>query len=145
MSTEPQALAMITGRPVTISWGGLIAPSWFGRTTLSIKGNRLTESTRKLVFERHCTLLLSDVESVEICSRGNAALLVLGILTCWIFGIGLIFVFLYFYVREQYLVIYSKNNKVALIMRGDDKPYRQFMESVLDYSEKLRPAPAALS
>ena len=26
----------------------------------------------------------------------------------------------------------------------DDKPYRQFMESVLDYSEKLRPAPAAL-
>jgi hypothetical protein len=133
-----QATAMITGRPATLTVGGWLVPSWSGRTTLQIRGGRVVESTRRTLSERHRELIIGEVDSAEIAYQGSPTLLLVGIATFWMLGLGLIFILLHFVIRERYLIIRTRSSSVALMIRGDDAPHRQFMNVVLQQAAQTK-------
>ena len=135
---EEQASAMITGRPATFTVRGWLLPSWSGRTTLQIKGSRVVEDTRRMMTQRHRELIIGEVDSAEIAYQGSPTLLVLGILTFPLLGFGLIFILLHFFIRERYLIIRTRSSSVALMIRGDDQPHRQFMRMVLNRAAQTK-------
>ena len=135
---QQQATAMITGRPATLTVRGWLMPSWFGRTTLQIKGSRVVESTRRIWTERHRELIIGEVDSAEIAYQGSPTMLIFGILTLPLLGLGLIFILLHFFIRERCLIIRTRSSSVAMMISGDDQPHRKFMRMVLDRAAQTK-------
>lgn len=129
----------ISGKPATVSYG-LVAPASFGKTSLSLTDNRVIESTKRIIASRYCEIILSEVESVEICEGGYPLLLVLGFITIYIFGLGIIFFVLYFLIKCKYLIVRSQGNAqvVCISGTGSMERAREFMIDVLRYAEEAK-------
>ncbi|MGI9518073.1 MAG: hypothetical protein ACR2NP_13550 [Pirellulaceae bacterium] len=69
----------------------------------------------------------AEIDSAEVATCGNPLWLLLGILTLAIFGIGLLF----FVFKYRFLVVYSSSNVVAVAIKGDPVPCRDFMYNVV--------------
>jgi hypothetical protein len=138
MFDRDQAIMELTGKPGTYSYG-VIAPSFWGRTTLQLQPTRLVEKTQKLIFRRNCSVLLTQIDSAEIVEEGNPLWLVLGFITIS-FLVGILFFVLYFIFKHKYLAVRSGNN-VQLVMLNslNEANAEQFMNAVLQQAEGLQP------
>jgi hypothetical protein len=126
-----QILATVTGKPASLSLGQIV-PSTFGASSLNLLPNRVVERSRYLVAERESEIPLSDIDSVELTTKGNPILLMAGILMLAVFGLGLVLIALYFFVgKHRFLVIRSRNNAQITCVTGDEAPFRAFMQQVM--------------
>lgn len=129
IKSPPAALASIDGKRV-ISKFGTLTPAFFGTTIVELHKDRLIEYTSGPIASRECHFLASDIDSVEIVTTGNPLWLVLGIATIAIFGLGLLFILLYFVFKHRFFVICSGNNVMATGLKGNAEDYRTFMYNV---------------
>jgi hypothetical protein len=130
-------LASVRGRPA-IAWHGTVVPSMFGSTSLQLYERRVVETTARVVSARDSEILLTEVDSVELVVKGNAAWIVLGVITIGFFGLGVIFLILYFVLKHRFLIVHSKSNVQAIAIHGDESPYRRFMAAVLSAAESQK-------
>jgi hypothetical protein len=138
MLNRENAILELTGKPGNSNYG-VIAPSFWGRTKLQLQPTRLVESTQKIIARRNCTVLLTQIDSVEIVEEGNPLWLVLGFLTISIL-IGVIFFVLYFVIKHKYLAIRSGSNfQLVMIDSTNQERAEQFMNAVLKRAEELQP------
>jgi hypothetical protein len=134
MLNNSTAILEVIGKP-GISNYGVIVPSLFGRTKLQLHPTRVVEKTQLIITRRHCTMLLSKIDSVEIVETGNSLWLVLGFMTLSMF-IGVIFFVLYFVIKNKYLVLRSESNvQVVMLNAANTATAEQFLDALLQRSE----------
>ncbi len=121
----------VTGKAASSSFGHVLVPSMFGSTTLTLRGDRLIDDTKKLVASHHSEILLSRIDSAEIVVSGNNALLALGVPLTLALGIGLILIALYFFMKNRFLVIRSGSNVAVLVIKGPEEEFQEFLDAVL--------------
>ncbi len=136
-STSSSLIASVSGKRVIAKWGTL-TPSFFGSTTLELHQDRVVEYTDGLVASRECHAGIAGIDSAELNSAGNPIFLVLGIATLAIFGLGILFLILYFVFRHRYLVICSNFNVMALALKGDEQQYKNFLFAVMDRANQVQ-------
>src|SRR4051812_31813021 len=83
-----QILSAVDGKPANLSFGQIV-PSMFGATSLNLLPNRIVERSQWIVAKRECEIPLCDIDSVELTTRGNPALLALGLASLALFGLGI--------------------------------------------------------
>lgn len=128
-SSEPS----ISGRPVDVVFR-LLVPSMFGRTVLRISGSRLIEETQRAGAFRHSEFRLDQVTGAEIQVTRNRALLISGLMTLP-FGIGLIPLVAYLFVRYRLLFVYiSSSNVIAVSIHALEEEAYAFVDTLLNYS-----------
>ena len=132
------AMTSVTGRRAVASFGGQIVPSMFGTTTLEIDGTRLIETTHGILSQRHAELLLTEVDSAEFRIQPNPALLGAGLALLPLFGIGLLVLPFYFFIKYKFLIIHSGSNTTVVAITGNEDPYRDFMDNVLVAAETAK-------
>ncbi len=138
MFDRERAIMELTGKPGVASYGTVV-PGLFGRTTLQLQPTRIVQQTKKLIASRNCTVLLTQVDSVEIVEEGNPLWLILGIFTISLL-IGVIFFVLYFILKHRYLLIRSGSNvQLVMINSQNQENAEQFMQAVLNAAEGLQP------
>lgn len=138
MLNRENAILELTGRSGNSNYG-VVAPSLWGRTKLQLQPTRLVESTQKIIARRSCTVLLTQIDSVEIVEEGNALWLALGFLTIS-FLVGIIFFVLYFVIKHKYLLIRSGSNfQLVMLDSTNNSKAEQFMDAVLKRVEELQP------
>ena len=132
------SITSVTGRRAVASFGGQIVPSMFGTTTLDIDGMRLIETTHGILSQRHAELLLTEVDSAEFRIQPNPALLGAGIALLPLFGLGLLVLPFYFFVKYKFLIIHSGSNTTVVAITGNEDPFRDFMDNVLTAAETAK-------
>lgn len=140
MNSNKQILLEISGQAAH-SYYGMLSPALFGKTTLQLCETRVIERTRKVVATRYCEVLLSEVDSVEIAEEAISWLLIVGLLTIFIYGLGFILIAIYFFFKYKYLIIHSGSNAQVLCISGDAnmEKAKVFMEDVLKRAEQAKP------
>lgn len=121
----------IKGRP-GIVWGNLVAPMGFrSRITVKLAGD-LLQSNVRLAFgleNKEIKTRLQDISSIEVAEGRLWWLLWMGILTLFTFVVGIIFIALFFLIKQRWLVIYTKSvNIVLFYKRGEN--VEQFREAI---------------
>lgn len=124
-----QPLSIIEGKRAIAKFGTL-TPSMFGATTLELHADRVVERSKGIVYARTCHLLATDIESAEVVAAGNPILLTLGILTLPLFGLGLLFIILYFFQKHKFLLIASGGNVAVMAIKGDEGMSHVFVDNV---------------
>jgi hypothetical protein len=138
MLNRENAILELTGKSGNSNYG-VVAPSLWGRTKLQLQPTRLVESTQKIIARRNCTVLLTQIDSVEIVEEGNPLWLALGFLTIS-FLVGIIFFVLYFVIKHKYLVIRSGSNfQLVMLDSSNESKAEQFINAVLKRAEELQP------
>jgi hypothetical protein len=135
---DREPLAEVTGKPVVMVFTNTMTPSSYGRTRLSLYPTRVVEDTRYVVTERKSAIFLSDVLAVEYVAQGNPVFLVLGIPLILLFGLGIILIVLYFFLKYRFLVIRTAGYSQMVSIKGDVEPYLDFMAAVLDEVERVK-------
>jgi hypothetical protein len=132
-------LAQFSGGAVNYAYG-ILSPVGFGRkTTLKLTETRVVETTKKFISSRYCEIRVSRIDSAEIVEQGMPWLIVLGCMTIALYGLGLIFFTLYFFIKNKYLLIHSGNNTIAVeIYKTKDLAIAgNFIQKVLDHAELI--------
>ncbi|WP_310416364.1 hypothetical protein [Chamaesiphon sp. OTE_8_metabat_110] len=138
MLNREDAILELTGSAGVYSYG-MIVPGFWGRTTLQLQPTRLVEKTQKIIARRHCAVLLTQIDSVEIVEEGNPLLLTIGILTISLM-VGFIFIILYFVLKNKYLAVRSGSNvQLVMLNSANTERAQQFMNAVLKQAEGLQP------
>jgi hypothetical protein len=138
MFDRGNSIMELTGKPGIASYGAVV-PGSFGRTTLQLQPTRIVEKTKKLIATRDCTVLLTQIDSVEIVEEGNPLWLVLGLFTI-MFLIGIIFFVLYFILKHKYLLVRSGSNvQLVMLNSQNEANAEEFMQAVLKAAEGLQP------
>jgi hypothetical protein len=139
MFERNKAITELSGKPGVSSYGAIV-PGFFGRTTLQLQPTRLVEKTQQVIARRHCTVLLTQIDSIEIVEAGNPLLLVLGVMTIS-FLVGIIFIVLYFFLKHKYLLVRSGSNaQLVMLNSANETQAEQFMEALLKQVEELQPS-----
>lgn len=133
----------IKGRP-GIVWGNLVVPTGIrSRITIKLVGD-LLQSNVRLAFgleNKEIKTRLQDISSIEIAEGRLWWLLWIGILTLFTFFVGIIFIVLFFLIKQRWLVIYTKSiNLVLFYRRGED--IEQFREAVFVALQENSSTPA---
>lgn len=97
--------------------------------TLSGVGKTYTAKSKGIVsFEAN----LRDVSSLGIEYTSHWILILIGIMTLWLFGLGLLFIALYFVSKERYIVVNVQGALYALSLRGiSNQDIQSFIEIAL--------------
>ncbi len=132
------SITSVTGRRAVASFGSQVVPSMFGTTTLEIVGSRLIETTHGILSQRHAELLLTEVDSAEFRITPNPALLGAGLALLPFFGIGLLVLPFYFFIKYKFLIIHSGSNATVVAITGNEEPFRDFMDNVLAAAEAAK-------
>ena len=69
-------------------------------------------------------------KTVTVTTQGNPVFLIFGIVTLPLFGLGLVFILLYFLLPRNFLVAHSNNYITALNCRGPLDKYHEFADMV---------------
>lgn len=134
-----QPLATVTGKPASASLVGTVVPAMFGITTLQLFQTRVVETTKRIMTERDSEILLTQIDSAELTANGRRLWLLLGLLTLSFYGLGLVFIILYFVApKHRCLIIRSASNAQFVAFSGDEMQYSQFMEAVLAAAEQQK-------
>ena len=138
MTRSRSIMQEITGKAANNNYGILSPASLGGTTTLQLYENRLVENTKKLIATRHCEVILTEIDSVEIAEEGISWILVLGIMTLFLYGLGIIFIILYFIMKYKYLIVRSGSNAQVLCIANNAnmEKARSFMYAVLAQAER---------
>lgn len=134
-----KVLMEVSGKPVHI-WVGNLSSSRWGYTRLELLPTRVIESTKFIVRERNCELLLSSVQGAEMITSGNATFLALTFALLPLFGLGLLFLIPYFLFKHKFLVIHGMFVTVHVAVKGDPEPFLDFMDAVILEAEKAKAA-----
>lgn len=129
---DRDAIEQVSGKRVQVMYGGGLVPQMFGKTTFTLYPDRLVEDTTGVVLKDHTQVPLNAINGVNICTHGNPILLILGFATLWVFGLGLIFLILYYFIRKNFLVVISEGHIYALQRKGADGKYTDFAETLMD-------------
>ena len=125
----------INGKPGLL-WGNLIVPG-SGRLKIKIVGDLLhtnSESYYKLE-KKDIQTRIQDIKSIEIASGPLSWLLGLGIFTLpW--GIGIIFIILYFFIKQNWLIIYTTNISIIVFYKKKQN-VEEFRTRVLTLARQL--------
>jgi hypothetical protein len=129
--------AEINGRPGVI-WGNVIVPA-SGRSKIKIKViGDLLQTHVHLAFgleKKEILTSIQDVRSIEIVEGRLWWLLGLGILTL-LNLIGIIFIFLFFVLKQRWIVIYTSNVHLILFYKETEN-VEQFRNTVFSIKRQL--------
>jgi len=103
----------------------------FGKTTIELHKDRVVELTKGPIYSRDCHVSVAEIDSAEVVTCGNQLYLILGIATLALFGLGVIFLLLFLFVKHKFLVIHSSSNALALSIKGAPEPYHEFKSNVI--------------
>lgn len=124
---EPQEPLEISGRRVLFHLFGPVGIAWWGTTTLRVDGCWLVEETTSLFGQKKRVLPLAGVEGFQMVTRGNRILLLLGILLTPLFGIGLLLLGPWFFIRYRFFTIRHQRGWLSLRQWGDLLVYEEFL------------------
>jgi hypothetical protein len=136
-NAKGQVLNFVVGKPVS-AWGMAMVPASYGKTTLQLMETRVSERTRRPIIRRDCSLLLTEIDSGEIATHGNPLWIALGAATIAMFGLGIIFIILFFFLKHRFLVIRSHSGQIAVALKGDATQYQHFLDAVLSAAEAAK-------
>jgi hypothetical protein len=128
------------GQPVTeikgksgIIWGNVVVPA-SGRSKITIKLlDDLLQTRIKLAYgleNKEIHTRLDDIGSIEIVEGRLWWLLWLGLATIWFYLIGVIFIFLFFLIKQRWIVIYTKSINLVLFYKEAEN-VEQFRTTIL--------------
>lgn len=130
----------ITGKPansVAFAWA---VASFFWSSTLRLYSDRIVWDSKRIISWNNVIIPLRKVDSVEIITKWNAIWLLLWIITLPLMWLGIIFIVMYFSLKERFLIMISWNNIQAVAVRSsyDIKAFNEFMEKVVDTQNLLK-------
>jgi hypothetical protein len=132
----------IKGKPGLL-WGNLIVPA-AGRAKITIKivGDLLQTniSSSDGMEKKDIQTRIQDVKSIEIASGPLTWLLGLGIFTLFFYGIGIIFIILYFFIRQKWLIIYTSTVNIIVFYKKTQN-VEEFRSTVLKLARQLNSPP----
>jgi hypothetical protein len=132
-----QALAEIKGKPGVV-WGNVIVPDG-GRSKITIKiVNDLLQTNVDLAYgleKKEIVTPIQDVKAIEIVEGRLWWLLVLGVITL-IYFIGIIFIILFFVIKQRWIIIYTSSVSLILFYKTTEN-VEQFRETVLKIRRQL--------
>ena len=131
METDELDQAEVSGKRVMVTFGGVLTPQLFGSTTFTLEHDRLVETSTGLVARQKCQIPLTMISAMAVSTQGNPLLLLFGFLTLPLFGLGLVFIVLYFMLPRHFLVAHSNNYITALNCRGSLDRYHEFADMVM--------------
>ena len=133
MGTDLDSLEQIevTGKRVMVTFGGVLTPQLFGSTTFNLEHDRLVETSSGIVARQKCQIPLTMISAMAVTTQGNPVFLIFGIVTLPLFGLGLVFILLYFLLPRNFLVAHSNNYITALNCRGPLDKYHEFADAVM--------------
>lgn len=130
METDELDQAAVTGKRVMVTFGGVLTPQLFGSTTFTLEHDRLVETSSGMVARQKCQIPLTMISAMAVTTQGNPLFLLFGFLTLPLFGLGLVFIILYFALPRHFLVAHSNNYITALNCRGPLDRYHEFADMV---------------
>lgn len=125
------ASSMCVGGCGTLWSNQWLVRHFFGKTRITLTDDRVIEHTKRVFFERHCELLVSEIDSAEIRTTGDIRWLLFGILTIGIYGLGLLLILLYFLLKKRHLIIRSQNASIVLVIDSVSDDVLEFLHAVL--------------
>ncbi|EDX75457.1 hypothetical protein MC7420_1375 [Coleofasciculus chthonoplastes PCC 7420] len=134
VTTNPfgQPLTEIKGKPGII-WGNVVVPA-SGRSKITIKLlDDLLQTRITLAYgleNKEIYTRLDDIGSIEIVEGRLWWLLWLGLATIGVYLIGIIFIVLFLFIKQRWIVIYAKSvNLVVFYNKAEN--VEQFRTTVL--------------
>lgn len=134
VTTNPfgQPVTEIKGKPGII-WGNVVVPA-SGRSKITIKLlDDLLQTRIKLAYgleNKEIHTRLDNIGSIEIVEGRLWWLLWLGLATIWLYLIGVIFIFLFFLIKQRWIVIYTKSINLVVFYKGAEN-VEQFRTTIL--------------
>lgn len=124
---QPDEPLEISGRRVLFHLFGPVGFSGWGTTTLRVEGAWLVEESTSLLGQKKRVLPLAGVEGFQVVTRGSRALLVFGVLLAPVFGIGLLLLVAWFFIRLRFFTIRHERGSLSLRQWGDLPAYEEFL------------------
>ncbi len=128
---EPDETLEITGRRVLLHLFGPTGLSLGGTTVVRVDGPWLVEETTGPFVQRKRVLPLSEIQSFQSVTRGNRLLALFGVIFTPVFGLGLILLVAWFFVRLRFFTIRHKQALVSLRKYGDLQVYEEFLRNLM--------------
>ena len=123
-------LATVSGKIARVSWGHVV-PTSAGRTDFRLTPTQVMQYTLHWGLEGETRIPLAEVDSVDIGDVRNPIWLILGIFTLALYGLGIIFIIVYFLTKRRVMSIRSRANALAMVVSGDADLHRDFLARVL--------------
>lgn len=127
-----QPVTEIKGKPGII-WGNVVVPA-SGRSKITIKLlDDLLQTRMTLAYgleNKEIHTRLDDIGSIEIVEGRLWWLLWLGLATIWFYLIGVIFIFLFFLIKQRWIVIYTKSVNLVVFYKEAEN-VEQFRTTIL--------------
>ena len=106
--------------------GNFIGSGWTGASKIQIdnKSNEIIELTEALGYRRMRVIDLDGYDSFEVRGSPNQYLMFFGFLTLWLYGLGLILIFLSYLSKHWFMVINfgfksTTNERITLRISAD--------------------------
>lgn len=131
--------AEINGRPGVV-WGNIIVPA-NGNSKIKIKIVRdLLQTNVKLAYgleKKDILTPISDVSSIEIVEGRLWWLLWLGITTLFMYLIGIIFIILFFVIKQRWIIFHTESMSLILFYKKSES-VEEFRQTVLAVQRQLK-------
>ena len=122
---EDDVVAEISGRSVTIMWGGsAFQPSQWGSARLTVTPTHLMEKTKFFITTRDTTIPLEQISAVTMLTTGNPLMLILTPLC----GLGLLLFMLF---KIRYVVVHAPNAVAVIGVTGKESDARDFVDDLM--------------
>jgi len=140
LSRPGQARLEIHGRPGQV-WGSLMMPAG-GKATMRIVGDTLHTSTKTAygLEKKETQTRIQSIDSVEVVEGRLWWLLGLGFSTLLFWGLGLVFLVLFFVLKQNWMVVHTPGAPLILFYKKADN-VQDFCTHLLHLSRQLN-APA---
>jgi hypothetical protein len=126
-----QPVTEIKGKPGII-WGNLVVPTGIrSRIAIKLTGD-LLQSNVRLAFgleNKEIKTRVQDISSIEVAEGRLWWLLWIGIATLSLYLIGVIFIILFFVVKQRWLIIYTQSVKLVVFHKRVES-VEQFRDAV---------------
>lgn len=136
---EPDQPLEIAGRRVLVHLFGPTGLSLWGTTVVRVEGPWLVEETKGPFGHRKRVLPLSEMQSFHSVTRCNRMLAFFGVILTPVFGIGLIVLVAWFFVRLRFFTIRHKQGPVSLRKFGELPVYEDFLRILMERTTKRMP------
>jgi hypothetical protein len=139
LSRSGQAMSEINGRPGQV-WGSVIIPA-SGKATMRIVGDTLHTSTKTSygLEKKETQTRIQNIDAVEVVEGRLWWLLFLGLSTL-VWGIGIVFIVLFFVLKQNWMVVHTPCSPLILFYKKSDN-VQGFCTDLLNLSRQLN-APA---
>lgn len=125
----------IIGKPGQV-WGTMVIPAG-GKTTMRINGDILQTSTRVNYGLENKEVLtrIQNIDSIEVTEGLIWWLLIIGLITLS-FLIGVVFIVLFFVIKQKWLVIHT-SSAALILFHNNTQQARDFRDKLMIISRQL--------